>query len=66
MAVCRRCGRPVDEDSIVCKNCGATLKFEKWDAREVLYYYGPLQRPIGNEKGKNIELLEIRKRKIGK
>ena len=63
MAVCPRCGKYVNEDAIVCKSCGTTLKFEKWDIREALYYYGPLQRPIEKQRGVKSELTRLRSKK---
>lgn len=49
MKVCPNCDQRVNPDSIVCKNCGATLKQEKWDVKEVLYYYGRSHVPVGRE-----------------
>ena len=46
LVTCPKCGKKVDDEAIVCKHCGTTLKCEEWDAGEVLYYYGYVHKPI--------------------
>ena len=49
MKTCPECGGKVSEEALVCKHCGSKLKLEEWDAREVLYYYGRIHKPISRE-----------------